>query len=177
LIFILPFFVYTVLCLAFLVGKTLSKISTPMDMDLKTDSAPLNHLTEEIIATCSMIHVMRDPTRGGVATTLNEIAVQSQVAIRIMEKSLPVTDNVRSACEILGLDPLYIANEGKCLVICPEHEAKKVLNVMHANTYGSNACIIGQVIKEPMGRVYMETMIGGERIIDMLAGEQLPRIC
>ena len=148
-----------------------------MEMDLKTDSAPLNRLIEDILAKSSQIHVLRDPTRGGVATTLNEIALQSQVAIRISEQDLPVTDNVQSACEILGLDPLYIANEGKCLVFCPESEAQKVLDAMKKNKYGKDACIIGKVADQPAGKVYMETMIGSERIIDMLAGEQLPRIC
>ncbi len=148
-----------------------------MDLDLKTDSAPLNILVSEILAVTKEIHVLRDPTRGGVATTLNEIAAQSNVAIKLDEAILPVSKNVQSVCEILGLDPLYIANEGKCLVICPESEAEKVLRVMHKNKYGSQARVIGEILAEPAKKVYLKTLIGGERIVDMLAGEQLPRIC
>lgn len=148
-----------------------------MDLDLKTDSAPLNYLVQEILDVTKNIHVLRDPTRGGVATTLNEIASQSNVAIKLYENKVPVTNSVQSVCEILGLDPLYIANEGKCLVICPESETEKVLKAVQNNKYGRQAQVIGRVLAEPAQKVYMETLIGAERIIDMLAGEQLPRIC
>jgi len=148
-----------------------------LDLKLKTDSAPLNHLIKELLKKIPDIHVMRDPTRGGVATTLNEIASQSEIGIRIIEKDLPVPDQVHAVCEILGLDPLYIANEGKVLVFSPAEHANDVLSVMQANTYGQNACIIGEVVDEPRGKVYLDTVIGGQRMIDMLAGEQLPRIC
>jgi hydrogenase expression/formation protein HypE len=148
-----------------------------MDLALKTDAAPLNHLVAEIMAFSGAIHVMRDPTRGGVATTLNEIARQSGLAIRIDEKLLPVTPMVASACEILGLDPLYIANEGKILVICAPAEAPLILETMQKNKYGRESCLIGEVLEQPKGKVFLHTAIGGQRLIDMLAGEQLPRIC
>ncbi|MCK4558817.1 MAG: hydrogenase expression/formation protein HypE, partial [Calditrichia bacterium] len=148
-----------------------------LDLDLKTDLAPLNHMIEEILEKTPDIHVMRDPTRGGVATTLNEIAWQSDVGIKLSEKDIPVSPQVNAVCEILGLDPLYIANEGKVLVFSPADYVDDVLSVMRANIYGQNACVIGEVVAEPQGRVYMDTVIGGQRMIDMLAGEQLPRIC
>jgi len=148
-----------------------------LDLELKTDSAPLNHLIKEILEKIPEIHVMRDPTRGGVATTLNEIARQSGIGIRIIEKEIPLSSQVNAVCEILGLDPLYIANEGKVLVFSPAEHADHVLSIMRATTYGQNACIIGEVVNEPRGKVYLETVIGGQRMIDMLAGEQLPRIC
>jgi hydrogenase expression/formation protein HypE len=148
-----------------------------LDIEIETDSAPLNQLVNEILQVSDTIHVLRDPTRGGVATTLNEIAVQSKVAIKLNENNLPVSQNVQSVCEILGLDPLYIANEGKCLVICPHSEAASVLSAMQKNKYGKGACIIGEIAAQPAGKVYIQTLIGGQRIVDMLAGEQLPRIC
>ncbi len=148
-----------------------------MDLALRTDSAPLNLLVEEIMAVSGNIHVMRDPTRGGVATTLNEIAYQSDLAICIEENQLPVPAVVASACEILGLDPLYIANEGKILVFCPEEDSSRVLETMRKNKYGRESRVIGTVLEKPPGKVFMKTAIGGQRLIDMLAGEQLPRIC
>jgi len=148
-----------------------------LDVDLKTDSAPLNHMITEILEKIPDVHVMRDPTRGGVATTLNEIAGQSDVGIKLSEKDIPVSSKVNAVCEILGLDPLYIANEGKVLVFSPSAHVDAVLSVMRANKYGQNSCVIGEVVHEPKGRVYLDTSIGGQRIIDMLAGEQLPRIC
>jgi len=148
-----------------------------LDLDLQTDSAPLNHMIAEIIESVPDVHVLRDPTRGGVATTLNEIAKQSEVGIKLSENAIPVSDNVNAVCEILGLDPLYIANEGKVLVFVPAEHADTLLSTMRKNRYGQNACIIGEVVAEPKGRVYMDTVIGGQCMIDMLAGEQLPRIC
>ncbi len=148
-----------------------------LDMDLQTDAAPLNHLVREILDKIPDVHVMRDPTRGGVATTLNEIAGQSQIGIKLYEKALPISQQVHAVCEILGLDPLYIANEGKVIIFTPATRVEKLLQIMHGHEYGQNACVIGEVINEPRGKVYMETMIGGQRMIDMLAGEQLPRIC
>ena len=148
-----------------------------LDLDLKTDSAPLNHLIIDLLKNIPEIHVLRDPTRGGVATTLNEIASQSEVGIKLSEKTIPVSPKVNAVCEILGLDPLYIANEGKVLVFTPAKYADKVLTVMKNNKYGQNSCIIGEVVDDPKSRVYMDTLIGGQRMIEMLAGEQLPRIC
>ena len=148
-----------------------------LDLDLKTDSAPLNHLINDILEKTPDIHVMRDPTRGGIATTLNEIAMQSEVGVKLSEQEIPVSPQVNAVCEILGLDPLYIANEGKVLVFSPANHVEDVLSVMRKNKYGKNACIIGEVVDEPQGKVYLDTAIGGQRMIDMLAGEQLPRIC
>jgi hydrogenase expression/formation protein HypE len=148
-----------------------------MDLSLETDSAPLNNLVEMIMGVSDKIHVLRDPTRGGVATTLNEIAGQSGVAIRIDEQKIPVSAEVSAACEILGLDPLYIANEGKLIVICPADEGDRVVATMRKHKYGHNSCIIGTVVAQPAGKVFVRTAIGGQRLIDMLAGEQLPRIC
>lgn len=145
--------------------------------EILSDSAPLNGLVHEMLRVCSDIHVLRDPTRGGVATTLNEIAQQSRVDIELQEEAIPIAADVAGACEILGLDPLYIANEGKVLVVAPQSEAEKLLEVMRTHPLGKRACQIGSVgVREP-GRVFLRTRIGGRRIIDMLRGDPLPRIC
>ena len=120
---------------------------------------------------------MRDATRGGVATVLNEFAVSSGVAIRILENALPIREEVKGACEILGLDPLYLANEGKLVAIVPAHAASSVLTVMRAHPAGTHASVIGEVVVQPAGIVVLHTVFGGQRIVDMLTGEQLPRIC
>lgn len=148
-----------------------------IDLELQSDAAPLNHLVEDLLENIPGIHVLRDPTRGGVATTLNEIAGQSNVGIKLYEKNLPITPAVNSVCEILGLDPLYIANEGKLLVFASADKVDELLSRMNNHKYGKGAQIIGEVVSEPKNKVFMETMIGGQRMIDMLAGEQLPRIC
>ncbi len=147
------------------------------ETDLKSDCAPLNHMVEEILSVTREIHAMRDPTRGGVATSLNEIAAQSGIGIVLTEAAIPVREGVRSACEILGLDPLYIANEGKILVFVPAKHATRVLETMRNNQHGSDARIIGEVVADHPGRVVMKTGAGGTRIVDMPLGEQLPRIC
>ncbi len=144
---------------------------------LMSDSAPLNGLVSSILEVSNEIHVLRDPTRGGVATALNEVASRSGVGIHLFEEDVPISPSVTAACEILGLDPLYVANEGKCLVIVSKEEAKKVLRVMKKNIYGKRARIIGEVTAENPGRVLLKTKIGGTRILSMLTGEQLPRIC
>lgn len=154
-----------------------SREGLDMDIDIKTDSAPLNHIVEEVFRKVPQIHVMRDPTRGGIATTLNEIAFQSRVAVKIYEKYLPIPVHVKAVCEILGLDPIYIANEGKFIIICPAEKADDILEIMRNHRYGRGACVIGEVVEKPHGKVYMETLIGGHHLIDMLSGEQLPRIC
>lgn len=123
------------------------------------------------------IHCLRDPTRGGVATTLNEIALSSEVCVQIYENRIPVREEVKGACEILGLDPLYVANEGKLLVVVSASVAELLVTRMRANPYGRDACVIGEVKTEPAGIVAMVTGFGGTRIVDMLVGEQLPRIC
>ncbi len=147
------------------------------DSPLKSDSAPLNHLVAEMLKVSDQIHVLRDPTRGGVGTTLNEIAAQSKVGIKLWEDELPIRDEVNGACELLGLDPLYLANEGKLLAFVSETDADKILETMQQNIYGKEATIIGEVTEENPGKVFLKTTIGGTRIVDMLTGEQLPRIC
>jgi len=144
---------------------------------LKSDCAPLGGLVADMLEASRDINCMRDPTRGGLATTLNEIAQQSSVGIRIDEEAIPVREEVLGACEMLGLDPLYIANEGKLIAIVPQTEAKSVLKAMKKHPYGKEAAIIGEVTKEKPGRVVMNTRIGSSRIVDMLTGDPLPRIC
>lgn len=147
------------------------------EADVASDVAPLNHLVTAMLAAGSGVHVLRDPTRGGVATTLNEIARQSDVAIVLDENAIPVRPPVTAACEMLGFDPLYIANEGKLLAIVAAEEAEAVLAAMRATRYGEEAVIIGRVQSAPAGRVLLRTSIGSTRVVDMLAGEILPRIC
>lgn len=144
---------------------------------LKSDCSALNGLISDILKTSKNIHVMRDPTRGGVATTLNEIASQSNVGIEIYEDKLPVKEEVKGFCEILGIDPLYMANEGKVLIFLDANDAEKVLKKMRQNPLGKNAGIIGKVIGNAGHSVLLRTKIGSSRILDMLSGEQLPRIC
>jgi hydrogenase expression/formation protein HypE len=147
------------------------------ESSLKSDAAPLNHLVRDMLQAGSDIHVLRDPTRGGLATTLNEIAGQSQVGLEIWEEAIPIRDSVSAASEILGLDPLYVANEGKLIAVLPQPQAEAVLAVMKKNPYGQDAAIIGEIRIENRGKVVMKTIIGGKRLVDMLTGEQLPRIC
>jgi len=144
---------------------------------IQSDVAPLNHLIEAMLEASPNIHVLRDPTRGGLATTLNEIATQSNVGIILHEQAIPVHPEVNAACEMLGFDPLYIANEGKLVCFVPREEAEKVLAVMKRTRYGEGAVIIGEVAETPKGRVLLKTAIGSTRVVDMLAGEMLPRIC
>ena len=147
------------------------------DSDVRTDSAPLNHMVKAVLDLGCDVHVLRDPTRGGVGTTLNEIASQSGVGMRIMEDSLPIKGAVAGMCELLGFDPLYLANEGKLLAIVAPGDADRVLEIINQDEFGADAAIIGEVVAEDPGKVFLETTIGGSRIIDMLTGEQLPRIC
>ncbi len=142
-----------------------------------SDTAALHGLIETMLASGLVIHVLRDPTRGGLATTLNEIAQQSGVGMMLQEKALPVQPAVNAACEFLGLDPLYVANEGKLVVICPQDAAEALLAVMRAHPLGANAAIIGSVHADEHHFVQMTTALGGRRIVDWLSGEQLPRIC
>ncbi|MCK6584782.1 MAG: hydrogenase expression/formation protein HypE [Anaerolineales bacterium] len=147
------------------------------ESSLQSDVAPLNHLIEAMLDASPNIHVLRDPTRGGLATTLNEIATQSDAGILLDEKTLPIRPEVSAACEMLGFDPLYIANEGKLVCIVPREETEKVLEVMKKTRYGEGAVIIGEVVEKPKGRVLLKTAIGSTRVVDMPAGEMLPRIC
>ena len=144
---------------------------------IQSDVAPLNHLIDAMLDASNNIHVLRDPTRGGLATTLNEIATQSNVGILLDEETIPVHTEVGAACEMLGFDPLYIANEGKLVTMVAREDAESVLKAMHATRYGEGAVIIGEVTAEPHGRVLLKTALGSTRIVDMLAGEMLPRIC
>jgi hydrogenase expression/formation protein HypE len=144
---------------------------------LKSDCAPLGGLVADMLKASRNINCMRDPTRGGLATTLNEMAQQSSVGIRIDEDAILVREEVLGACEMLGLDPLYIANEGKLIAIVPTADAKAVLKAMKKHRYGREAAIIGEVTDEKPGRVVMRTKIGSSRIVDMLTGDPLPRIC
>lgn len=145
---------------------------------LASDTAALHTLVADLLAAGgAAVHVLRDPTRGGLASALNELAAQAQVGIRLDEASIPLTEEVRGACEILGLDPLYVANEGKCLVLVAHEAADAVLAAMQANPYGADAAVIGTVVAEHAGKVVIRSRIGGTRVVDMLSGEQLPRIC
>ncbi len=146
--------------------------------EITSDSAALSGLTAELVATLGAeLHVLRDPTRGGVATTIKEIAMQSAVTIRLSEEALPVKDAVRGVCGILGLDPLFVANEGKLLAFVSPEAAELAVTTMRNHPLGREAAIIGTVQAGPAGRVDMETVIGGIRGVEMLSGEQLPRIC
>lgn len=144
---------------------------------VQSDVAPLNGLTEAIFKAGCDVHGMRDPTRGGVATALNEIAKQSDVAITIQEDAVPVRNEVQGACELLGFDPLYVANEGKFLTLLPQDQAEAALDAMRALPTGVDACQIGTVDASPRGKVLLRTGLGTTRVVDVMAGEMLPRIC
>jgi len=144
---------------------------------LESDCAPLGGLVAEMLAASPNIHCLRDPTRGGLATSLNELAKQSKVGIKIEEERISVREEVLGACEMLGFDPLYVANEGKLVAIVLPEDADKVLKAMRENHYGKDATIIGEVRVEHPGRVVMKTCLGASRIVDMLVGDLLPRIC
>ena len=147
------------------------------DSPVVSDTAALNHLVQRMLSVDRDIHVLRDPTRGGLGTTLNEIAGQSRVGIHLAEERIPIKPDVAALCELLGFDPLYIANEGKLIAFVSPDHADAVLAVLRADALGKDACIIGEVVEAPAGRVILQTRIGGTRIVDMLTGEQLPRIC
>lgn len=154
--------------------------SLSFSTDVKSDAAPLNHLIAEVLAAAPNVRCFRDPTRGGLASTLNELAGQSQVDFEIDEESVPVRDAVRGACDMLGYDPLQVANEGKMVCVVPAEQADAALEAMRANRYGVDAAVIGGVFpaREHRGpKVYIRNAFGGRRILDMLVGEQLPRIC
>jgi hydrogenase expression/formation protein HypE len=144
---------------------------------VQSDVAPLNHLIRAMLDASDHVRVLRDPTRGGLATTLNEIATQSNVGILLQEEAIPVKPEVAAACEMLGFDPLYVANEGKLVAIVARDDAESVLKAMRSTQYGENAVVVGEVTAEPARRVLLRTALGSTRIVDMLAGEMLPRIC
>ncbi len=147
------------------------------DSPVESDTAPLGDLVRRMLDVCPEIHVLRDPTRGGLASALNEIAAAARVGMRIAEARIPIEDRVRGACEILGLDPLYVANEGRLIAVVPQASADAVLAAMRAHPLGPRAEIIGEVVAEQPGTVVLTTRVGGTRVVDMLSGEQLPRIC
>jgi hydrogenase expression/formation protein HypE len=147
------------------------------ETEICSDSAALHGLVADMVAAVPGIRVLRDPTRGGLASTLNEIAQQSRVGLRLDETAIPMKDDVRAACELLGLDPLYIANEGKLIAICAPTDADRLLAVMRAHPLGREAAAIGEAVADDLAFVQMRTAFGGARIVDWLAGEQLPRIC
>jgi len=146
------------------------------DSPIESDCAPLSDLVKEMLSVTKCIHCLRDPTRGGLATTLNEIAQQSGVGIMIEETKIPIKEAVKAACEFLGYDPLYVANEGKLVAVVPEEYSLEIVSKMRDNKYAVDAQIIGEVVSEPK-RVILKTSIGSVRIVDMLSGELLPRIC
>lgn len=148
-----------------------------LSSDILSDSAPLSDLIAGILKASPNVHCMRDATRGGLGAILAEIAKSAQVRIDVDEKSVPVQDNVRGVCEILGFDPLFLANEGKMILFCAESDTKTILNVMHKHRYGQQAAVIGRVSQASQGRVVLKTSIGGERMIDLPTGELVPRIC
>jgi hydrogenase expression/formation protein HypE len=144
---------------------------------LESDTAPLAGLTEAILQACPSIRCMRDPTRGGVSSALNELASASQVGVRLDESAIPIRAEVHAACEMLGFDPLYVANEGKLIAVVPPEHAEQVLAVMRRHPLGRSAAIIGEVVAAHPGLVLLRSLVGGERVVTLLAGEQLPRIC
>jgi hydrogenase expression/formation protein HypE len=144
---------------------------------VRSDTAPLNRMVARMLAAARGVHVLRDPTRGGLGTTLNEIAGHSAVGVRIHEERIPVKPEVAGLCELLGLDPLYLANEGKLIAFVAPEDAEAVLAAVRQDPCGRDAVIIGETVSEHPGKVFMQTRIGGARIVDMLTGEQLPRIC
>ena len=148
-----------------------------LQSNIISDCQPLHSLVQAMLAACPDIRCLRDATRGGLATVLNEFAVSSKVGIRLQERALPLKPEVRGACEMLGLDVLYMANEGKLVAVVPHEAAAAVLAAMRAHPAGVASAVVGEVLAEPAGHVVLNTVFGGERVVDMLVGEQLPRIC
>ncbi len=155
----------------------LAREALELDADIETDSAPLHELVAALLEAAPDTRTLKDPTRGGVASALNEIAARTKLAIRIDEERVPVRIAVRGACEILGLEPLHIANEGKLVAIVPREQAEAALRALRNHPFGADAAIVGDVLPEPQGMVLLRTGIGGSRVLDMLVGDPLPRIC
>ncbi len=145
--------------------------------NITSDGACLNHLINKALNVSDQIHFMRDATRGGVATVLTELAEITGMGIEIDEQQIPVNENVRGMCELLGYDPLYVANEGKVIIVVASEDTDQVLRAIKNDKLGSNSSVIGEIVDDHPGRAWIKTTIGGKRILDMLAGEQLPRIC
>lgn len=148
-----------------------------INADLKSDCATLNKMIQEVLAAGCKVKFMRDATRGGIGTVLSELAKAKNIGIQLKETSLPIDEGVRGMCELLGFDPLYVANEGKVVFVVENDDAEKVIKILSQNEYGKNAAIIGEISNDHPGTSWLETMVGGRRIIDMLSGQQLPRIC
>jgi len=149
------------------------KLSSP----IQSDCACLNSLIDNILEVSKNIHFMRDATRGGLGTVISELARSNEYGIQINEEMLPVNDSVRGMCELLGFDPIYVANEGKIVIVAAQEDADAILECMHNHELGKESQIIGEVQSTHPGKAWLTTSIGGNRILDMLAGEQLPRIC
>jgi hydrogenase expression/formation protein HypE len=147
------------------------------ETSVRSDTSALHRLVAAMVEAVPGLRCLRDPTRGGLASTLNELARQSRVGMRLRERDIPVKPEVAAACEFLGLDPLYVANEGKLVAICAAADAERLLATMRRHPLGEEAAIIGEVIADPHRFVQMETAFGGARVVDWLSGEQLPRIC
>lgn len=147
------------------------------ETEIVSDTAPLNGLIQSVLSVSKNVHMMRDPTRGGLASILKEIATSGNVGIEIDENKIPIKEEVKAACELLGFDPLYVANEGKLVLFAAEEDSKRILEVMKSHPYGKDSEIIGKVVNEHAGTVVMKTLIGSKRIIEMITGDQLPRIC
>lgn len=148
-----------------------------LETKVESDTAPLWDLVDQVLKACPGVRCLRDPTRGGVATVLNEIAERAGVGIQIYDEAIPVRPEVQAACELLGIDPLYVANEGKMIIIVAPEEAQKALEIMLRHPLGRDAALIGEVKEEPKGMVLLQTRFGGTRVLDMLTGDPLPRIC
>ncbi len=156
---------------------TVAREELALESSIKSDCQPLNGLVEAILKVCPQVRAMRDATRGGLATVLNEFALSSEVGIRLYEEALPIREEVRGICELLGLDPLYMANEGKLVVLVPQDQSTEVLTAMKKHPYGKDAAIVGEAIDSPAGVVIVKTIFDTDRIVDRLVGDQLPRIC
>jgi hydrogenase expression/formation protein HypE len=144
---------------------------------LQSDTAPLNGLTEAMLSACPSVRWMRDPTRGGLSSALNELAAGSRVGLELIEGAIPLRDEVRAACELLGLDPLYVANEGKLVAVVAAEDSDRLVEAMRAHPLGRRAAVVGEIVSAHPGVVTMRSLVGGERVVALLAGEQLPRIC
>jgi hydrogenase expression/formation protein HypE len=160
-------------------GIAIMSVREGLDFEtvLESDTASLANLTRRMLHACPSIRCMRDPTRGGLSSAMNELADASRVGVRLIESAIPVRQEVRAACEMLGLDSLYVANEGKLIAVVPSEDADRLLASMRSDPLGKNAAIIGEIVAEHPGMVVMKSLIGGERVVTLLAGEQLPRIC
>ncbi|MBA4062765.1 MAG: hydrogenase expression/formation protein HypE [Isosphaera sp.] len=160
-------------------GVAVMSVREGLDFEtaLESDTAPLHDLTRTMLAACPSIRCMRDPTRGGLASALNELAAASRVGVKLTESAVPVRPEVRAACELLGLDPLYVACEGRLVAVVPPDDADRLVAAMRGHPLGRGAAVVGEVVADHPGTVTLRTPLGGERVVPLLAGDQLPRIC